>query len=79
MRQFVSGEVERGIHARFADLEARRRFDPADLAAGRAYVASYVSFVHYAEGIHDAARNAAVGHYPDDAAASPGEMPPHRH
>ena len=57
--RFISGEVTRGIHDRFEDLQSKRRFDPADLAAGRAYVASYVSFIHYVEGIDVAARRAA--------------------
>ena len=66
--QFITDEVARGLHDRFQDLQRKRRFDPADLAAGRAYVASYVAFIHYVEGIDVAARSAAEGHYPDDAA-----------
>lgn len=69
--RFISEEVARGISDRFRDLQSRRRFDPADLAAGRAYIASYVSFIHYVEAIDAAARSAAEGHYPD-AAEAPG-------
>lgn len=71
---FLSTEVEHGLHERFADLEAMRRFRPDDLAAGRVYVASYVSFVHYVEGLHDAAKRKSEGHYPS---AEPGAIDHH--
>lgn len=67
--KFLGDEMVRGIHDRFQELRSKRRFHPADLAAGRAYVASYVSFIHYVEGIDVAARCAAEGHYPEAAAA----------
>ena len=56
-------EVERGIAKKFAELRAKRNFRPDDLAAGRAYVASYVTFVHYVEGLHQAVASGAAGHY----------------
>ena len=60
---FAAKEVERGIHEKFADLQRKRSFRPEDLAAGREYVASYVAFVHYVEGLHQAVEATAVGHY----------------
>lgn len=60
---FATKEVERGIHEKFADLQRKRNFRPNDLAAGREYVGSYVTFVHYVEGLHKAAEAGAVGHY----------------
>lgn len=60
---FAAKEVERGIHQKFADLQRKRNFRPDDLAAGRDYVASYVTFVHYVEGLHQAAEAGAAGHY----------------
>ena len=59
-------EAEEGVHAKFADLERKRNFRPDDLAAGRDYVASYVSFVHYVERLHLAASSHAAGHYAED-------------
>jgi hypothetical protein len=70
--RFTAQEVERGIHARFADLQRKRNFRPDDLAAGRAYVASYVAFIHYVEGVHQAAEAAAAGHY-DESQPAPAE------
>ena len=60
---FAAKEVEQGISEKFADLQHKRNFRPDDLAAGRAYVSSYVNFVHYVEGLHQAAEAAAIGHY----------------
>lgn len=63
--RLIDHQVSNGIRDRFQDLQSKRAFDPADLAAGRAYVASYVSFIHYVEGLDAAARQAAQGHHPD--------------
>lgn len=60
---FAAKEAEEGVHAKFADLQKKRNFRVDDLAAGRDYVASYVTFVHYVEGLHQAADSAAAGHY----------------
>jgi hypothetical protein len=68
---FLTKEVEKGVHQRFANLQAKRKFQSADLAAGRAYVGSYVTFIHYAEGLYQAAESRADGHYEDENVASP--------
>jgi hypothetical protein len=73
---FLAGEVTHGVETRFQDLQRKRRFDPADLAAGRNYVASYVTFVHYVEGLHAAAQSPAEGHYPEPGG---GPAEPHHH
>ena len=62
---FMTGEVTQGLRSRFEDLQQKRRVRSRDLASGRAYVASYVSFVHYVEGLHGAAASPAEGHYPE--------------
>lgn len=67
---FLTEEVAHGLQARFEDLQRKRQERNRDLAAGRAYVASYVSFVHYVEAIHEAATRAAEGHYPEQPAHS---------
>lgn len=62
---FAAKEVEEGIRKKFTDIQRKRNFRPDDLAAGRDYVASYVSFVHYVEGLHEAVESGAAGHYTD--------------
>ena len=61
----LSEELVQGIAARFHELQRRRSFAPADLAAGREYIASYVAFIHYVEGAHAALQSSAEGHYPE--------------
>jgi hypothetical protein len=68
---FAAKEAEEGVHAKFADLERKRNFRPNDLAAGRDYVASYVSFVHYVEGLYQAANSHAAGHYAENDPSAP--------
>jgi len=63
MAEFLGQGVRNGIHERFAELQRKRNFRPDDLAAGRGYVASYVSWVHYVERLHEAAEAGAAGHY----------------
>jgi hypothetical protein len=60
----VSRAVEHGIRERFARAFAARRFDPDDVKAGRAYVAAYVSYIHFVEQLYTLA---------------PGGGHPHRH
>lgn len=46
-----------------------------DLAAGRAWVAAYVDFVHFAEGVHQV----LVGSGGDSDHSTPGAAPQHEH
>ena len=66
-RALASGEVDEvervvlhavrdGIRERFQAALGHRSFDVNDVAAGREYVHTYVPFLHYVEGIYDAAR-----------------------
>lgn len=66
---FIEKSVSEGLHTHFADLQRKRNFRPGDLAAGRTYVASYVTFVHYVEGLHQAAEAKVDGHYSEAVAA----------
>jgi hypothetical protein len=53
--------VKAGVRERFARLKALKR--PAeDVAAGRAWVEAYVPFVHYVEGVYQAASGGAGAH-----------------
>ncbi len=68
---FVAEEAARGIHDKFSSLRRKSNFRPNDLAAGREYVASYVSFVHYVERIHQAAKAGAAGHFEERRQSTP--------
>ncbi len=61
----VTDDVGAGIRQRFARaLDAKKRADDS-VDAGREFVEAYVTYVHYVEGLHQAAHSAAHGHYPE--------------
>lgn len=66
--------VRHGLHERLAALRART--PPGDdVTAGRAWVAAYVPYVHWVEGVYQAAAGRAGAHA--EPLAEPG--PAHRH
>jgi hypothetical protein len=62
LAKLVKERVEKGLHGRYDAVMAKKKYDADDVAAGRAYVAAYVDFVHYAERVHDAAGTPAQAH-----------------
>jgi Family of unknown function (DUF6448) len=54
--------VRRGLEERYGDVRDRRSFDPSDLNAGRAYVASYVGYTHWVEAVHAVATQGPTMH-----------------
>lgn len=70
--------VKAGLRERFARLAAQKR--PAeDVAAGRAWVAAYVPWVHYAEGLHQAASGGAEAHGTPEGGKDAHGDPAHGH
>lgn len=62
-------KVREGVSDRHRKAMAARAYQPGDVAGGREYIEAYVSYIHYVEGIHDAAGSPAAGHYPEPAIA----------
>jgi Family of unknown function (DUF6448) len=58
--------VRKGLHQRFAKVAARAK-PGEDVAAGREWVEAYVPYVHWAEGVYQAAAGDAGAH-PEPAA-----------
>lgn len=56
-------ELRNGLRKSFEEVQAGRRYDPHDVAAGREYVKAYVEYVHYVERLHETLTHAAPGHY----------------
>jgi hypothetical protein len=56
-----------GILDRHKKAMAAKSFNVQDVAAGREYVEAYVTYIHYVEGMYEAAMNPASGHYPEGA------------
>ncbi len=70
--KLLSDRAHEGLHARFEAVRKAKAFKPEDLEAGRRYVAAYVTYIHYVEGLYEAAGAPAHG--------AEGEAhPPHAH
>jgi hypothetical protein len=54
-----------GLTDRFNAAIATRNFGSRDTGAGREYVGKYVTFIHYVEGLYEAATRRVEGHYPE--------------
>jgi uncharacterized protein DUF6448 len=61
--------LQAGLKEQFARVEAHKNYDKNNVTAGREYVEAYVEYVHYVEGMYDAAKAEAHGHYEEYAAA----------
>ncbi|MBI5536236.1 MAG: hypothetical protein HY898_26175 [Deltaproteobacteria bacterium] len=60
--RLLNDAVNRGLQQRYQSLQARKAYDPNDLAAGRAYVKSYVEYTHYVEGLYETAAGPSAHH-----------------
>lgn len=58
----ITGEAARGIRKRFVEAREKQAHAEHNVEAGRAFVAAYVEYVHYVEGLHEAARGVAAPH-----------------
>ena len=63
----LTHELQRGLAEQFARVEAAKHYAPNDVSGGRRFVAAYVQYVHYVEGLYEAAHTAPVGHYAEGA------------
>ena len=69
----LSAGIKDGLHAQFAMAAGKKKFASNDLAAGRAYVKAYVSYIHYVEGVHQAVRGMSHGH-PGESSAGQSHL-----
>jgi hypothetical protein len=60
--QLVSKRMEQGLHRNFDTVMAKKKYNPSDVAAGRAFVSAYVEYTHYVERLYDAAETLAPEH-----------------
>ena len=54
-----------GLLDRYKKAMAAKSFNSQDVAAGREYIEAYVAYIHYVEGMYEAAMSPASGHYPE--------------
>lgn len=67
LANLLAERVRVGLQDRFKRVRAAKNFPEHDLGAGREYVATYVTFIHYVEGLYEAATGRVEGHYPEGA------------
>jgi hypothetical protein len=69
--KLVTEDAAAGVRKRFAAVKEKQQHASHNTEAGRAFVAAYVEYVHYVEGIDRAATGAGLHH--DAESAAPGE------
>lgn len=65
VESLLTDAIHKGLRAHFDAANGRKSYAPDDVAAGRAYVEAYVPYVHYVEGLWEAATKPVAGHYPE--------------
>lgn len=74
--KLLNEKIEHGLREHFAAALAKRKSALNDVEAGREAVEAYVIYIHYVEGVFQAATSAAHGHFPE---AEETPAPPHQH
>jgi hypothetical protein len=62
-------QMRTGLMDRYKQAMAAKGFKTQDIDAGREYVERYVTFIHYVEGMYEAATRSVSGHYPESTGA----------
>jgi hypothetical protein len=66
--KLLTDTMRAGLHARFHETVEKSGHFNDSVDAGREYVKSYVEYIHYVEGIYEAAKGPAGGHEHDAGA-----------
>lgn len=67
VEKLLTDAIHAGLREHYQAAMSRKAFAPDDVVAGRRYVEAYVPYVHYVEGLWEAARQPAKGHFPEPA------------
>jgi hypothetical protein len=60
--KLLTDTMHNGLHETFVEAKAKKNFNNNDVEAGREYVKAYVTFIHYVEGLYEAAKKPDAGH-----------------
>ena len=61
--KLLSEKMDHGLREHFREAVAKQKFNEDGMEAGRAFVKAYVEYIHYVEGLHEAAASATHGHF----------------
>ncbi|SHE66900.1 hypothetical protein SAMN04487965_0394 [Microbulbifer donghaiensis] len=68
VEELLTDTIRKGLHEHFHTAMTHKDFDPDDVVAGRRHVQAYVAYVHYVEGLWEAAtKSSAKGPHPQSA------------
>jgi hypothetical protein len=77
--RLVKERMEQGLHQQFDAVASKKKYNPNDVAAARAYVGAYVEYVHYVERLHDAAGAPRADHATTPPTPAAGKAAAHGH
>lgn len=72
LTNLLTAAVRQELHTHFHDVVEKKSFRTDDIAAGREFIESYVTFIHYVEGLYKAATQPVAGHYSEPATGHGG-------
>jgi Family of unknown function (DUF6448) len=61
LERLLTDSLKKGLHTRFHDLIEKKAFRADDVAAGREFIESYVTFIHYVERLYKIAAETVDG------------------
>ena len=67
--KLVSERMHAGLERHFKEVTSKKKYNPDDIAAGRAFASAYVEYTHYVERLYDAVETLAPGRVQE---AAPG-------
>ena len=62
LERLLVNEMRAGLREAFGRVQAKRKYDANDVAAGREYVKAYVEYLHFVERVHEATAKPAAEH-----------------
>jgi hypothetical protein len=65
VEKLLADLMKDGLREHFHQAIAKKKCDKDNVEAGREYIEAYVSYIHYVEGMYEAAKSAAHGHFPE--------------
>ena len=63
--KLLTNKIHDGLHDKFEGVLKKKNFKKDDVEAGREFIEAYVIFIHYVEGLYEAAGKAVHGHHPE--------------
>ena len=60
--RLLTDRLHEGLEARFHQVREKSGYPADDVEKGREYVKAYVEYIHYVEGLYEAAKGPAGGH-----------------